>query len=92
MNEDGKFVQINLTLKAVAFKSHEIDFVSSDRFICQAGTRGWRYSARGTKSPVTVANYAGPKYFRSDFVRREMERRAKGEVGKWEDGKGHGRG
>lgn len=37
-----------------------------------------RYIARGSncKSPVVVANYVvGPKYFHSDFVRREMERR-----------------
>lgn len=40
--------------------------------------------ARGSKSPV--ANYAGPKYFRSDFVRREMERREGG----WEVGGGEG--
>lgn len=37
---------------------------------------------RGSKSSVVVANYVGPKYFRSDFVRREMERReGGGEVG-----------
>lgn len=33
---------------------------------------------RGSKSPVVAANYVGPKYFRSDFVRREMERREGG--------------
>jgi len=43
---------------------------------------GWRFNARGSKSPVVVANYVGPKYFRFDFVRREMERReGDGEVG-----------
>lgn len=40
------------------------------------------YRAPGSKSPVAVTNYAGPKYFRSDFIRREMERReGGGEVG-----------
>lgn len=34
--------------------------------------------ARGSKSPVAVANYIEPKYFCSDFARREMERREGG--------------
>jgi len=37
-----------------------------------------RDATRGSKSAVAVANYVGPKYFRSDSVRREMERRESG--------------
>jgi hypothetical protein len=40
-----------------------------------------RDATRGSKSAVAVANYVGPKYFRSDSVRREMERRESGEGG-----------